>query len=162
MYTHNGTPLPEHRSFELNDVQYPANWLQLASPANLLAAGITYTPDPAPSLNSVKARKIRDLKESRNTALDSTVVVGTRTWPTDEAFKVRIARIIARIGRGKPAPAKLTPLIGNPINTPTLAQLENIEDAIIAYEDGVHDTYSAKVDLVNAALDNAAVAAITW
>lgn len=43
-----GTPLSPDRAFTLNGIQYPANFLRLASPEEREAIGITEAPDPAP------------------------------------------------------------------------------------------------------------------
>ena len=45
-----GNIIPQTAAFVSDGISYPANWLQLASPADLSAVGITVTvvPDPAP------------------------------------------------------------------------------------------------------------------
>lgn len=48
MFILNGKPLSPDRAFTHNQVQYPANWLRLSSPAERAALGITEAPD-APS-----------------------------------------------------------------------------------------------------------------
>jgi hypothetical protein len=42
----NGIPISPDVAFTLDDVQYPANWLRLASPEEREAIGITEVPDP--------------------------------------------------------------------------------------------------------------------
>ena len=45
----NGQPLRVGRPFtDADGVQYPSNWLRLASEADKAAIGITWEPDPAP------------------------------------------------------------------------------------------------------------------
>ena len=48
MFILDGKPLALDRAFTHNGVQYPANWLRLASPAEREAIGVTEAPDPAP------------------------------------------------------------------------------------------------------------------
>ena len=42
MYKVNDKPLPLDRAFTLGDIQYPSNWLRLASEADKAACGITW------------------------------------------------------------------------------------------------------------------------
>jgi len=46
MFLLNGTPLALDTPFTANDIQYPANWLRLASPEERAAIGITEAPEP--------------------------------------------------------------------------------------------------------------------
>ena len=46
MFLLNGTPLVLDIPFTANDIQYPANWLRLASPEERAAIGITEAPEP--------------------------------------------------------------------------------------------------------------------
>lgn len=46
MYKLNGKPLPVGRAFTANDIQYPANWLRLATEAEKEALGIVWEADP--------------------------------------------------------------------------------------------------------------------
>lgn len=48
MFILDGKPLALDRAFTHNGVQYPANWLRLAGPAEREAIGITEAPDPEP------------------------------------------------------------------------------------------------------------------
>jgi len=48
MFILNGQPLSPDRAFEHDGIQYPANWLRLASPEERAAIGITEEPDPIP------------------------------------------------------------------------------------------------------------------
>lgn len=48
MFILDGKPLALDRAFTHDGVQYPANWLRLASPAERAAIGITEAPDPEP------------------------------------------------------------------------------------------------------------------
>lgn len=48
MYTKDGSTIPPNTPFYLGGKQYPANWLSLATPEDLAAAGIIYAPDPPP------------------------------------------------------------------------------------------------------------------
>lgn len=53
--------------FAIGETSYPPNWLALATPDDLIAAGITYTPDPvvptptptAPNLTGAKAAQVQ-------------------------------------------------------------------------------------------------------
>ena len=48
MYKINGKPLTLDRAFTVDGVQYPSNWLRMASEADKAALGITWEADPAP------------------------------------------------------------------------------------------------------------------
>jgi len=48
MFILDGKPLSPDVAFTHDSVQYPANWLRLASPEERAAIGITEVPDPAP------------------------------------------------------------------------------------------------------------------
>jgi len=48
MFILDSKPLALDRAFTHNGVQYPANWLRLASPAEREAIGVTEAPDPEP------------------------------------------------------------------------------------------------------------------
>lgn len=63
MYTHNGIAITPNRPFTLDGKQYPANWLTLATPADLMAAGIIHTPDDP--LPGIKAEKLAALDADR-------------------------------------------------------------------------------------------------
>lgn len=47
MFTLNGTPISADVAFTHNDIQYPANWIRLATPEERAAIGIEEVPDPA-------------------------------------------------------------------------------------------------------------------
>lgn len=47
MFTLNGTPISLDVAFTHNDIQYPANWIRLATPEERAAIGIEEVPDPA-------------------------------------------------------------------------------------------------------------------
>lgn len=46
MYLLNGKPIAPFRAFTHNDIQYPAGWWRLTTPAEKAAIGITEVPDP--------------------------------------------------------------------------------------------------------------------
>lgn len=46
MFLLDGNPLPVDVPFTANEIQYPANWLRLASAEEKAAIGITEVPDP--------------------------------------------------------------------------------------------------------------------
>jgi len=48
MFILDGKPLSPDVPFEHDGIQYPANWLRLASPDERAAIGITEVPDPVP------------------------------------------------------------------------------------------------------------------
>jgi hypothetical protein len=48
MFILDGKPLSPDVAFTHDGIQYPANWLRLASPEERAAIGITEQPDPAP------------------------------------------------------------------------------------------------------------------
>lgn len=48
MFILDGRPLAPDTAFTHEGIQYPANWLRLASPEERAAIGITEEPDPAP------------------------------------------------------------------------------------------------------------------
>ncbi len=45
MYKVNNKPLPLDRAFTLGDIQYPRNWLRLATEADKAALGISWEAD---------------------------------------------------------------------------------------------------------------------
>ena len=45
-YILDGRPISPDRAFTHNEIQYPANWIRLASEAEKAAIGLTYEPDP--------------------------------------------------------------------------------------------------------------------
>lgn len=53
MHSKDGITLIQNAPFTLDGKQYPRNWLDLATPEDLSAAGITYTPDPPASVEPV-------------------------------------------------------------------------------------------------------------
>ena len=118
-----------------------------------------------PPLSETKQHKLRALKAARDAAILADVTIGARTWPTDDAFKLKLAAITARLVRGKPAPAKLRGTTGPAINTPNLAQLDTIDDAISAQEADAWDHYWLLNDAVQAAFDAGdavAINAVIW
>lgn len=46
MFTLNGQPISPDVAFTHNDIQYPANWIKLATPEERAAIGIEEVPDP--------------------------------------------------------------------------------------------------------------------
>ena len=48
MFLLNGSPLSPDTAFTAGDIQYPNNWLRLASPEERAVIGITEVADPAP------------------------------------------------------------------------------------------------------------------
>ena len=46
MFTLNGTPISLDVAFTHNDIQYPANWIRLATPEERAAIGIEEVPEP--------------------------------------------------------------------------------------------------------------------
>jgi hypothetical protein len=48
MYILDGKPLSPDRAFTHDGIQFPANWLRLATPDERAAIGITEVPDPTP------------------------------------------------------------------------------------------------------------------
>lgn len=46
MFTLNGTPISLDVAFTHNEIQYPANWIRLATPEERSAIGIEEAPDP--------------------------------------------------------------------------------------------------------------------
>ena len=129
-------------------------------PANATEIGYTVTSRP---LAQVRTHKKKELAVARDAALVADVVIGTRTWPADDLFIGRLNALISRASRAKPAVAKLRGVDGPAINTPTLAQLEAIEDAIFAQHEAVWAQYWARIDVVNdanATVDS--VFAVVW
>lgn len=130
--------------------------------AAIAADALTIAPVTPKPLSEVRAAKRAELKAARDAAITADVTIGTRTWPSDAAFKLKLSAIIARMGRGKPAPAKLRGTSGPAINTPTLLQLDAIDDAIAAQEDAAWDRYWLRIDALQAAVTVAQVDAVVW
>lgn len=82
MFLLDGKPLPVDTPFTVNDVQYPANWLRLASAEEKAAIGISEVPDPQPyddrfywgpnnpkDLETLKATLVSQVKATAGTLL---------------------------------------------------------------------------------------------
>ena len=67
MFVLNGNPISPDMAFTAGDIQYPANWLRLASIEEREAIGITEVPDPVPFDNrfywSIDNPKLLDDRE---------------------------------------------------------------------------------------------------
>ena len=85
MFTLNGTPISLDVAFTHNDIQYPANWIRLATPEERSAIGIEEVPDPEwydqrfywgpgnpKDLDQLKAQWIAQVKNNANAALTQT------------------------------------------------------------------------------------------
>lgn len=114
MHTHNGTIIPPNRPFTMGDKQYPANWLTLATPDDLSAAGIVYTPDPPvvpPIPRGVSMRQARlallgaSLLDSVNTA------VASMAGPSGDAARIEW-EYAATVERNSPLVDGLTAALG--------------------------------------------------
>jgi hypothetical protein len=149
-----------------NPAHAPAGYVVISDPAEIgfVYAGGVFTAPPV-TLADARKSKRQELKIARDDAILADVTIGTRTWPSDDAFKLKLAAITARLVRGKPAPAKLRGTTGPAINTPTLAQLDTIDDAIAAQEAAAWDRYWLLNDAVQAAFnagDAVAINTVTW
>ena len=85
MFTLNGTPISLDVAFTHNDIQYPANWIRLATPEERSAIGIEEVPEPEwydqrfywgvgipKDLDQLKAQWIAQVKNNANAALTQT------------------------------------------------------------------------------------------
>lgn len=85
MFTLNGTPISADVAFTHNDIQYPANWIRLATPEERAAIGIEEVADPAwydqrfywgvdnpKDLDQLKAQWIAQTKNDANAQLTQT------------------------------------------------------------------------------------------
>lgn len=85
MFILNGKPLPVDTPFTANEIQYPANWLRLASLEEKEAIGITEEADPVPyddryywgpnlpkDIEVLKPQQVTQLKDTANKLLQPT------------------------------------------------------------------------------------------
>lgn len=85
MFQLNGTPISADVAFTHNDIQYPANWIRLATPEERAAIGIEEVADPAwydqrfywgvdnpKDLDQLKAQWIAQTKNDANAQLTQT------------------------------------------------------------------------------------------
>lgn len=77
MFLLDNKPLALDTAFTHNDIQYPANWLRLASQAERKALGITEQPDPVVvqpkvDLNVLKKQAIDNVKQTARNELSKT------------------------------------------------------------------------------------------
>lgn len=107
MFMLNGVPLAVDTAFTSNGIQYPANWLRLASPEAKAAIGITEIADPTAvdtryyysagnprPLEEVKAMRIKEIKQQAFSLLQPTdwrVLKAVTNPPTEPAYSELLA-----------------------------------------------------------------------
>lgn len=111
MFLLNNNPLPVGVAFTHNDIQYPANWLQLSTAEEKSAIGITEVDDPATfderfywsvgnpkDLDFIKANLVSQVKATANSLLVPTdwKVIRSAETKTDIASDVLAARAAIR------------------------------------------------------------------
>jgi len=111
MFLLNNNPLQVGVAFTHNDIQYPANWLQLSTAEEKSAIGITEVDDPAryderfywsagnpKDLEVIKANLISQVKATANSLLVPTdwKVIRSAETKTDVASDVLTARAAIR------------------------------------------------------------------
>jgi hypothetical protein len=111
MFLLNNNPLQVGVAFTHNDIQYPANWLQLSTAEEKSAIGITEVDDPAryderfywsagnpKDLDVIKANLISQVKATANSLLVPTdwKVIRSAETKTDVASDVLTARAAIR------------------------------------------------------------------
>lgn len=85
MFLLDGKPLAVDTPFTANDIQYPANWLRLASAEEKASVGISEVPDPQPyddrfywgpenpkDLQTLKTNLVSQIKSTANSLLSAT------------------------------------------------------------------------------------------
>lgn len=111
MFLLNNNPLPVGVAFTHNDIQYPANWLQLSTAEEKAEIGITEEADPAryderfywsvgnpKDLDMIKANLVSQVKATANSLLVPTdwKVIRSAETKTDVASDVLVARAAIR------------------------------------------------------------------
>ena len=111
MFLLNNNPLPVGVAFTHNDIQYPANWLQLSTAEEKAEIGITEVDDPAryderfywsagnpKDLDFIKANLVSQVKATANSLLVPTdwKVIRSAETKTDIASDVLAARAAIR------------------------------------------------------------------
>ncbi len=184
--TKDNTVLATGTPFVLGDLQYPANWLDLATDAELLALGITKTliidtpvVVPEPTLSDVQAAKLVDLSTMAQTVITNNFVssaLGAQyVYPSQMTDQTNImGNVLSSILPGIDTTKWSTLQICAPVVVPatgtlvwqyvehTAAQIQQVGIDLKAH---ISDTLLKKagfVAAVNAATTIDAVNAIVW
>lgn len=127
---------------------------------NWLASG--NTPEPAQTLDEAKLEKLDSLRQSRNEACVSDVIVNGKTFSAEPDTQTGFKRLADRMRRGKPTTLpEVFDVDGNPVAL-DIALLDSIEDAIASNSEAAWTKYGQLAAQVKAATTLAEVEAINW
>lgn len=135
----NGQHVRDGEAFTLADVNYPSNWIALASNEEIAALGITSIEIPPPELPPPTASDLNAYASSKRYAVETGGIVlnGLPVW-TDRGTQGMISRVVQLLDRGM-----LTPPLN--IKTPaghlslTAEQIGAIGDAVALHVQAAFD-----------------------
>jgi hypothetical protein len=105
VYTANGVVLPRGESFLHNEINYPANWLDLASPEDLAAHGIFAEDVPTPPAPPPTLEALNEYLASKRYTIETSGIVlnGLPVW-TDRGTQGMLSRVVQLLDRGTLTP----------------------------------------------------------
>ena len=161
MHTHNGNTITPNAPFTIDGKQYPANWLQLASPDDLIAAGIIYTPDPTQTLDEAKVLRVAYLASEKERVENLAVTFNGHPFAAGSAARKDIDRLLLAQANGAYVATTLYDDNGAAV-TFTALTLKALHTAFANTAANAYANYWAKHALVQAATTIPAVEAIVW
>ena len=157
MWTLSGAPVSG--GFEIADVQYPANVLDIWPTEDLEAIGLVWVEPAAPSLADLKSARLEQLATRRRQAT-SVVTVGGMTIPWNDTTENRIANAVKALEmkpEGTTVSWEVTRGVFATLDLPTLTAI-----ALAAFDvqQAAFDNVRALTDLILTAADETALNAI--
>jgi hypothetical protein len=120
------------------------------------------TPKAPKPINEVKAEKAKQLSTALDNALETlTVTVANKTYNANRRMRERVSSTVARNSRGKPVKGTLLDATGEVVSV-NVAQLQDVEDEMVAAAEALEDNYATKIAAVKAAQTVEAVNAVGW
>ena len=161
MYTHNGNTITPNTPFTIDGKQYPANWLQLASPSDLTAAGIIYTPDPTQTLDEAKVLRVAYLASEKERVENLPVTFNGHVFAAGSQGRKDIDRVLLAQANGARTATTLYADDGTAVLF-TPVTLKALHTAFANTAANAYANYWEKHALVQAATTIPAVEAIVW
>lgn len=162
MYTHNGSLITPNTPFTLNGKQYPANWLTLATPADLAAAWILVEPDPPRTLVEAKASKRTEIERARDAASVANVTAHGTQWQADDRSQKLLGNAITLASAGLPLPPYWRDAYNVNMPITALADLLAIAGAMATQTQNAYSKSWAKKAEIDAATTTAQSDAVVW
>lgn len=121
---------------------------------------VAFPPKPLPQ---VKAEKLNELRQARETASVANVTVHGKTFSAETNIQTAFKRMANRMRRGKPSKLQaIMDVDGNPVTNVTQALLDGIEDTIADNTEDAWNKYVTLAAQVQAATTVEQVVAVTW